>query len=319
MYLGAGSVSAVKQQNINKIRELLRKEQSVTRTEISRQTGLSIATCGNLLKELISSGEVFPEGYETENGGRPARKYKYNGAYALSAGIAVTVKDSKYIIEGIVSDLHGRILDTRTTECVKPDFKAVSSIIEHMLNDFPNIKSAIIGLPHNLNKLHNEPRLTGEETESDFIDCLKTAHDINLDIKCNSEIAAYGYYCSHDDLKYKTIVLLTADGDSIDAGIVIKGEIYQGDSDAAGEMYIARSETDYEEAVLQRIIYLQRIVDPSVIVITGDMHGIGVEDVIQECRCRMSEWCTPNIIHLESVNNEYINGLINITMKNLEI
>lgn len=45
----------VKESNTNLILDTLKSLQIATRAEIARITGLSIATCGNILKDLVTS------------------------------------------------------------------------------------------------------------------------------------------------------------------------------------------------------------------------------------------------------------------------
>ena len=59
----------VRKINSDVIRKVLRKNEELTKAEISSLTGLSIATCGNLLKLIVESGEVIEGELEQSTGG----------------------------------------------------------------------------------------------------------------------------------------------------------------------------------------------------------------------------------------------------------
>ena len=55
----------------------------VPKNSLSISTGLSIATCGNILKDLILSDEVIELDLAQSEGGRPARRFRYNENHEL--------------------------------------------------------------------------------------------------------------------------------------------------------------------------------------------------------------------------------------------
>ena len=55
----------------------MRQVHTATRNEIASMTGLSVATSGNILKEMLSRNEVSEYRLEEPNGGRPAHRYEY--------------------------------------------------------------------------------------------------------------------------------------------------------------------------------------------------------------------------------------------------
>ena len=103
----------VKESNTNLILDTLKSLQIATRAEIARITGLSIATCGNILKDLVTSGEILEGDLENCSGGRPARQYIYNKNFSLV--IAMTIQSDKTLktLQYAVTNLYGEIMEER--------------------------------------------------------------------------------------------------------------------------------------------------------------------------------------------------------------
>ncbi|MFJ1227678.1 ROK family protein, partial [Yersinia enterocolitica] len=65
----------MKKKNIMLVTGTLKSLVSATKSDISAQTGLSLATCGTILNELCAEGEVIEESLDESRGGRPAKRY----------------------------------------------------------------------------------------------------------------------------------------------------------------------------------------------------------------------------------------------------
>lgn len=70
--MSSNSIIKIKQQNILQIKRALIALGSATKPEIAKHTGLTVATCGNLLNEMAKSGDAVAENLRFSNGGRPA-------------------------------------------------------------------------------------------------------------------------------------------------------------------------------------------------------------------------------------------------------
>ena len=75
--MSSNSIIKIKQQNILQIKRALIALGSATKPEIAKHTGLTVATCGNLLNEMAKSGDAVAENLRFSNGGRPAQAYRY--------------------------------------------------------------------------------------------------------------------------------------------------------------------------------------------------------------------------------------------------
>lgn len=74
---------SVKQINLKRIRMFVEQEGSVTKSQIARQSGLSIPTVTRLVDELCAGGELLLQGTGTSTGGRRACYYRLNPLFCL--------------------------------------------------------------------------------------------------------------------------------------------------------------------------------------------------------------------------------------------
>ena len=103
----------VKESNTNLILDTLKSVEIATRAEIAKRTGLSIATCGNILKSLLASGEILEGDLENCSGGRPARQYIYNKNFSLIIAMTIQSDTQLKTLQYAVTNLYGEILEER--------------------------------------------------------------------------------------------------------------------------------------------------------------------------------------------------------------
>ena len=70
--------AGVKKKNLNQVRRILWQGGQYTKLDISRATGLSVATSNTLLNELEKAGEVVGQSQRTRDVGRSSIVYHYN-------------------------------------------------------------------------------------------------------------------------------------------------------------------------------------------------------------------------------------------------
>lgn len=81
----------MKKLNEELVRQTLKMMKQGTKSMVSKETGLSIATCANLLNELSVKGEALEQGMQESNGGRPAKLYRHNENFSYIACIIIEV------------------------------------------------------------------------------------------------------------------------------------------------------------------------------------------------------------------------------------
>lgn len=101
-----GDLSRLRQLNATAVLRVLRADQPLTLTELSRRTGLSRASTEDVARDLLGRGwvtEVAPAGGTV---GRPARRYRFHA----EAGRLLGVDIGGHKVLALVTDLEGEVL-----------------------------------------------------------------------------------------------------------------------------------------------------------------------------------------------------------------
>ena len=154
----------VKLTNKTLIKNALKSMGTATRTEVSQKTGLSIATCRNILNELVRDGEVLEDALEATNTvGRPARRYSFNKDFSYVAGINMNIDGEERTLQYVVANLDGEIIadEHEQRETVTSD--DLVHLTDTLMEKWPSITALALGIPGTFSK-------DGEIFACDFTD-----------------------------------------------------------------------------------------------------------------------------------------------------
>lgn len=319
----------VKESNTNLILDALKSSQVATRAEIARITGLSIATCGNILKDLVASGEIIEGDLENGSGGRPARQYIYNKNFSLI--IAMTIQSDKNLktLQYAVTNLYGEIIEEKVKVYDTIDQEAISDLVSKLTGTYPNIKSIGIGIPGFTDKdntigINDIDELNGVN----LVNLLEEKFDVKVAIDRSPAISAYGFYKKYPEFRKSALAtVLTPEGHPLGAGFIINGNIYKGSSNMEGEVsYIYSglsnakcSDTgkrpDLTDETLFAIAAIISTINPSVIVFMGKSFTKDIyDDICKKCTDMFPEIFLPEFTLLEDYSDVYLTGTIQIAI-----
>ena len=88
------------------ILESIRRGKSISRTDISRITGLNIVTVSNYINDYIKKGLIIERGYDSSTGGRRPTIVELKKDYAYVVGIELGLK----IIRTVLTDLEANVI-----------------------------------------------------------------------------------------------------------------------------------------------------------------------------------------------------------------
>lgn len=319
------NTARVKQTNMELIRTALKHLGKATRTDIAKSTDLSIATCGNLLAELVKNGEVLESDLDNNRGGRPARTYLYNKNYSLVLGIALHKdKDINYL-RYIIANLFGEVLEDKSfTYNHSLTMDTIISHIDILIDKWPSIKAISIGIPGYTDK--NGLILNNDITELNnvpIVKLLNTKYDLNVSVSSSPQFTAYGYYTNHTELHQKPFVTLLAPEDHpVGAGIIINDTIYKGFTNLAGEIGYASiwndSTSSYVASIEHTISSIITIIGPCKLLLTGN--GIS-QDIFNQTIKSLSEKFPkeflPEFEFKADATDDYISGVIQTAINSM--
>lgn len=318
--------------NLEMVIMALRDLKPRTRKKLAEETGLSIATCGNLLTELLEQGRVFEIDDEEFSGGRPAKCYVYNPNHSLVAGLSVIYHTDKLTLNTIVSNLVGEIRQEASLDINPSEISQIETCVDELLAAHPEVKSLAIGVP-------------GVVKDDEIISCdieamagyplksrIVSRHKIQVTIENDMNLVALGISHKPDLETDSIIVAINFPKDSCGgAGIVIGGKILDGWTHFAGEISYLPLDVEHHEiiemmnrpdeglsSIIKTIISLIAIINPTQIALTGELvQPSMIPALLESCRKVIPEKNIPPISIIEDLQAEYNNGLIYLTLKSL--
>lgn len=232
-YALINNVLRVKESNTRLVLTAIRKSKTATRKEISKSTGLSISTCGNILKDLLATGEIMKADLQSHSGGRPAQRYVYNKAYHTIGSIIVSSEKSSYTIHYTIANLCTETIAENTFSGDSVHFSSLEALLAMICKRFPTLKAIGIGLPASL--IHQLLQETSKKQVSELETFMSQKYKLAVRIEKSSAMTAMGYLKSHPDLSRKTIAAIIPSPHSVSAGYIFNDRIYKGDSYREGE------------------------------------------------------------------------------------
>ena len=318
----------LKQINVELVKNALISMGGATKLAVANETGLSVATCGNILNELINIGEVIESGSEESSGGRPARLFRYNANHCLVLCLSLKCCFGKFGVEYNIMNLIGKSVERRSLSPKNITLEYIKSLISEALELHPTIQVAAIGVPAvvgsgNGLKLSAIPALNSVSLEDELKERFPK---LKFVIENDLNIIALGFYKAHehDEMRGVSAVVVDFPAESCaGSGIVVDGRVLRGFSNFAGEIsYLPffhsresiSSQVSCEEELITKaadtIISIIAVLNPAQAVLTGDLLKMPMlERIAERVCCAIPADDMPRLIIREDVTEEYMYGL----------
>ena len=319
----------LKQQNKELIISAFREVGQGTRNEIAQLTGLSISTCGNLIRELVESGELTQGEMAPSQGGRPSKIYIYNANTSLALAISLVSNGEFNQIELAIVNLVGTVLvkESYIQPLNQLSFEFLDSIIAKQFEDMPQIKVIGIGIPGMV--VHGEVLYCDiEELEHlNLRDMLQDKYHVKVFIDNEMHFKTFGYYQTHSNMNLKNCALLNVpETHTYGAGFMVDGQLIRGNSNFSGEInylpYVSsrqeliaqcRQDDTFLELISKIIITIITITDPRVIIFCGFRF---TDELFQQIQDKVGTMLPTELLpyfHLQQdISDEYLTGIISV-------
>lgn len=290
-----GKPSELKNVNTSLIMNSIRNRSNATRGEISSDTGLSHTTVRAILNELMDMDEIISVGLDESSGGRRAERYKINSNKRFL--IVLSIEEYK-VVYRIVNTLGETMEEDSRVISSLEDTNVVINIIENLYDTYKNIEGIGISVP---GVVTNDGFLSGirmedwkeikikKQIEEKFDIPILLENDIN-----SSAVVFYNDYIEKNNCKGMSLVYISFSSLGVGAGIIINGNIIQGDNGYAGEVgFIPMEDTflnvkvlkdlddyNYCSVIINTIKIISAIINPSVVVLGGSNFKYDLRDKI---------------------------------------
>ncbi|MFQ6860560.1 MAG: ROK family protein [Beduini sp.] len=314
----------IRKMNIELVRSALLKNNGLTKNEICTATELSLASCTNILKILMDSGEIKNVIDCESTGGRRAKRFYINEQHELVLTI-ITVQEEDYVkMDYRIVDLSGNVVHSLITEEKEYHDDKVEAQVDILFKDYPNIKAIGISIAgileddhiHNANDYVFELGNLPKRLQALFKVPTVIENDLNL--------AVLGYAVLVPEEADKGIVLIDR---GLGAGIYANGQLLKGASNFAGEIMYYPEEgmrQVFDLSVKQQVDLLVKIctsiaaiINPAIIGISGyqqkdlDYIALKMERYIPKAHL-------PRLVLIESKEDQILKGIIQLTLSLLK-
>ena len=232
----------IRARNKSEVMEIMRKNKSVYRAEMARQTGLSMPTIMKITDEFVRSGLVTDVGKGVSSGGKPPMILELIPDARLFVGMDI----SGAMFKCIIMDLRGGIVYRRVRKKSELDTKEdiIGSIIEFIEEtitesgiDRKKLSGIGIGVP-GLVETQEGRVITSIDyswKDMDLRTPLQEHFGMKIYVENSSKVMAIGekWFGNGDDSDNFALVTV---GRGIGAALIINGEIYKGHYNMSGEV-----------------------------------------------------------------------------------
>ncbi len=191
------STKTIKQLNTDRVKEVIINSEYSTKNSLADATGLSVATCGNIIKELLSTGEIIEVELSESTGGRPSRQFIYNKDFQYIAVLYVRVERPELTMVYSIQTLSGEVIENEIITVDDINIDVIDSLMGELLQKYPNIKVLAFGVPgvvkNNRIDFCDVSNLNGLDVYNHFMDKFGIISIADNDVN----MSALGYYNRH--------------------------------------------------------------------------------------------------------------------------
>jgi predicted NBD/HSP70 family sugar kinase len=330
------SAMEIGMRNKGRIRAAIQQYEKCTKAEIARETGLSMATCHNMLNEMLEQGEVVKVDQTESNVGRPTDHFAYRRDYIHALGICVDEYRERNNIDYALSDSFGRIIERKSMRLDEISYERIEALIGQAIKKDPHIKVIGLGIPGFVQDGIIEFCDVKELEKINFGRALKDKFDIRTIIENDMNIVTYYHYDQSrqqngfDDGAFASIYFPDRDRGYVGAGFIVNGHILKGSTMFSGELaHIAKAfgiSLKDQEALLdnhplflkfasQILLAVICVINPARVVIIGNnLTESDAASIRSECMNIIQEHHIPDIQINNSIFENYIDGLLRLTL-----
>lgn len=312
----------VRKQNKDRIRNYMREGGFYTKQSLAALTGLSVATCNTLLNEMSSAGEVTGEKKRLNQVGPGTMVYQLNEVYENRLCAYIEYQDGKPVVVSCLVTQTGNILERRSLSVEKVSYKQLEIIMKNLMEEYPSVVQIILGIPGIINDgivYHSDfPELDEEPLAQKLEECLQIPVIVDNDMR----FKAYGYF-KKEGKTDKVVTLANFPSFVLPGTATIhKGTVLSGANGLAGligvltktsDRELLRKSLNKEEGIpfaVKAVISVISVVNPNLIVFTGDMLGEEQLQKIKEfCQEYISEEFMPEFKWKDSFDEYYVMGM----------
>lgn len=242
MEFSTGDKKLIKDINTFLVFKIIQEHESISRPEISDILGLTPATVSSIINGLKKNGHVVDAGIGSSTGGRKPVLVKLNGDAMYFIGVAI----QKNHVEAAVINLNGKIIckeiaifekSNQSVDFIEKTLQIINLVIDKSGQGRTKFSGIGVGM-HGIVNTKTGISIFAPAMLSRNVDLKKILEDhlqIPVFIDNDSRAMAIGEQWFGEARGRDNFVYINV-GKGIGSGIVLKGELFDGNNFAAGEV-----------------------------------------------------------------------------------
>ncbi len=232
------------------ILEAIRRKGPLSKTDISKFTGINPVTISNYIERFLERNLVLKKELDISRGGRRPLLLDLNPEAGYAIGIGINL----FGMVGVLTDLEGKVIYQTRLEEEQISFKDVDEFIEKMvekiINENFNIREKIKGIGIGIGGIIDKeqglirwPEKRGSEyTYMPILMSLKKSIErkwnLPVIIENDATAACFAEYWLGLPFGIKNVIYMFS---GVGVGLILNGELYAGTTGCAGEISIYNS------------------------------------------------------------------------------
>ncbi len=312
----SGNAALLRQINQGIVLDALKKADVATVAQLSRQTGLSLATCATIAGDLVKLGEAVQLEEKSSQGGRPARHFRYNSNRTLLALLQVqSAKAGGEVLKTSLANAKGAVQASSQKGFKRITPGHIVTVLQKLQEANPNLRAAVIAVPGLVCERAVARCAAPGLADSRLAGQVWTHVGIPAVVENDLHLAALGYACRQGEdrgpARSRSYVYMAVPaGGPLGAGLVVNGVIHKGKSGFAGELSFALSEEDKRQdsqgaigaeerlaQLIRALLNLTTSINPETVLLHGEgVTGEMLTEILAACRSRIPAEHLPEVI-----------------------
>lgn len=315
------NAETIKSINIKAVCNILKENESISKTDIAKYAGLSFPTVSTVIEHLIEKNEVIESGVKNSFGGRCAKKYSLNPLYAVS--LILYLEGNK--INWIVNDFCKNKIDSGCVDLKSKILEEMDDIVSLVKSRYAQLSSIMIGVAGTVKDGKIVSFIEYKELQGvNLIDYFIKKYNVPVNVENDMNVAVKGYWERHDIKNKEAVVNIYMGHNGIGSSMVLEGQVWKGTCNFAGELHYLPICDDnlkyatngfnkvniieYYGKIIQSYIVL---VNPNLIVLYDNPYiSDKLEEIKNYCTLLIPKEVMPKLIISDEFIDDYEYGLI---------
>jgi predicted NBD/HSP70 family sugar kinase len=227
------------------VMQALRLNGDLSRAEIARGTRLVPQTVSNIIEELEQDGLVIPSEQVKGKRGQPATPYRISAFGAFALGMQVDQYGAKAVVVNLLGEVISKSDTTFDEGSLEENLPQIKDLIEVISKDLrklaPTRKPKIVGMgvampaPTGIHAVKTDPWMIAPRENHPMLSSLEKMTGLPVSLHHDASAAAVAERlngCAKGIDNFVQIFI----GQGLGAGLYMKGELYVGKDNLAGEL-----------------------------------------------------------------------------------